>query len=312
MAEILVTGRTAAEHWMETVAAHHTLHRIGAGTDREPVLAAAAPVVRALVSGGGFTVDAALMDRLPHLGLIVVTGAGFDRIDVAAAKARGIGVCNAPSATATCVADMAMGLYLAVGREIVTNDRFVREGRWLAGRPATTRRVSHRRAGIWGLGSIGEEIAKRATGFAMDVHYCTRRPREGVPYRHHARLLDLAEAVDVLFCAVPATPETSGAVDRSVLKALGPRGILVNIARGSVVDQPALIEALRTGTIAGAGLDVFTDEPQVPAELIAMDNVVLGPHAAGSTDETWQDVITAVLDNVDVYLREGRYLTPVS
>jgi hydroxypyruvate reductase len=202
------------------------------------------------------------------------------------------------------VADMAIGLYLAVCREIVRNDRFVRSGAWLAGRPALTRRASGSTA--------GRAIAARATAFSMEVHYCTRRPHPDVPYRHHARLVDLAAVVDVLFCAVPATPDTIGAVDRDVLERLGPSGILVNVARGRLADERALVEALRTGAIAGAGLDVFADEPRVPEELAAAENVVLSPHAAGSTHETWDDVISAVRANLDLFFREGRFLTPVS
>lgn len=311
MDEVLVTGRTASEHWMDRLGEHFSLHRIGADGDPSPVLSRAGPTVRALVSGGGFEIGEAILERLPRLGIIVVTGAGYDRIDVAAARARGIGVCNAPGTTDACVADMAMGLYLAVCREIVRNDRFVRGGEWLAGAPRLTRRASGRTAGIWGLGGIGRAIAARAAGFSMEVHYCTRRPRPDVPHRHHARLADLAQAVDVLFCCVPATPETSGAVDRAVLERLGPSGILVNVARGRVVDEAALVEALTSGAIAGAGLDVFADEPRVPQALLALDNVVLTPHVAGSTHETWDDVISTVRANIDLFLREGRYLTPV-
>lgn len=309
MTEIIATGRTTSEHWMDPLGEHYTLHRLAAGDDPAAVLAGAG-TIRAMVSGGGLTVDAALMDRLPQLGIIVVTGAGYDRIDLDAAAARGIGVCNTPGTTDDCVADMAMGLYLAAGRGIVRNDRFVREGRWTERRSDLTWRVSRRVAGIWGLGGIGRAIATRAEGFAMDVHYTTRRPRE-VPYRHHARLVDLAAAVDVLFCAVPSTPETTRGVDRAVLEALGPRGILVNVARGAVVDEPALVAALRDGVIAGAGLDVFVEEPRVPDALLALDNVVLSPHSAGWTHETWRDVLTGVRANVDLFLSEGRYLTPV-
>jgi lactate dehydrogenase-like 2-hydroxyacid dehydrogenase len=311
MDAILVSGRTTSEHWMDPLGEHFSLHRIGGDADPAPVLAEAGPAVRALVAGGGFRIGEAIMDSLPNLGIIVVTGAGFDQIDLAAANARGIGVCNAPGATNACVADMAMGLYLAVCREIVRNDRFVRSGEWLETRPRLTRRASGRTAGIWGFGGIGRAIAERATGFAMEVHYCARRPRADVPYRFHERLADLASEVDVLFCAVPATPETVGAVDAAVLERLGPEGILVNVARGKVADEPALVAALQAGTIAGAGLDVFAEEPQVPPELLALDNVVLTPHAAGSTHETWGDVIENARANIEVFLRDGRFLTPV-
>lgn len=311
MDEVLASGRTTCEHWMDRLGEHFSLHRIGADADPSPVLSRAGPTVRALASGGGFRVDEAILGRLPNLGIIVVTGAGFDHIDVAAVRARGIGLCNARGATDACVADMAMGLYLAVCREIVENDRFLRSGAWLSGRPRLARRASGRTAGIWGLGGIGRAIAARAVGFSMAVHYCTRHPRPDVPHRYHARLADLAAAVDVLFCAVPATPETTGVVDGTVLERLGPSGIIVNVGRGRVVNEPDLVAALKAGTIAGAGLDVFADEPCAPVELALLENVVLTPHVAGSTHETWDDVVATLRANIDLFLREGRYLTPV-
>jgi hydroxypyruvate reductase len=309
--DVLATAGRATDAWIDAIAQHHVVHRLTPQSDRAALLAEVAPKVRALVSGGGFTVDRALLESLPNLGLIAVTGAGYDRIDVVAAAARGVAVCNAPHATAVCVADMAMGLYLAVARRLAAGDRFVREGRWLEGRAPLVRRASGRRLGIWGLGYIGQVIARRAEGFDMEVHYHGRRERPDVPYRYQPSLLAMARAVDVLVCAVPATPETVGRVDAAVLEALGPRGILVNIARGAVVDEAALIQALRDGTIAGAGLDVFVQEPTRAEAFLDLDNVVLSPHTAGSTFETWDEVVRTILANLEAFFQDGRVLTPI-
>jgi hydroxypyruvate reductase len=309
--ELIGTARAATEPWMDAVARRYPLHRLTPETNVDALLARVGHTARGLVSGGGYPITRELLARLPEVGVIAVTGAGYDRVDVAAARERGIQICNAPTATHACVADMAMGLYLAVARRIVQNDRFVRQGRWLEARPPTMRRACGRILGIWGLGGIGVEFARRAQGFSMPIHYHNRNPRPETPFTHHASLVSLAAAVDVLVCAVPATPETEGAVDAGVLEALGTAGILVNVARGSVVDEQALIEALSWGGIAGAGLDVFRDEPRVPQALLALDNVVLSPHTAGATAETWQDVIEAVCANLDSFFETGRVLTPI-
>jgi hydroxypyruvate reductase len=309
--EVLGTGRAASDRWMDAIGRHYTLHRLTPDTGENALIEEVGGRVRALVSGGGYQVTERLLARLPHLGMIAVTGAGYDRLDVAAARRRGIQICNAASATNVCVADMAFGLYLAVARRIVANDRFVRRGGWLESRAPAMHRASGRTLGVWGLGGIGREVARRAEAFAMPVHYHNRRQQPDVPYRYHESLLDLASAVDILVCAVPATGETSGAIDATVLNALGPDGILVNVARGSVVDERAMIEALTRGTIAGAGLDVFADEPRVPSELIGLENVVLSPHTAGATVETWEDVIETVLANLDAFYRTGKVLTPI-
>lgn len=309
--EIVGTARLRTEPWMAPLALRHTLHRITPKDDPLAVLPAGRDHIRVMVSGGGFDVGPDFLDLLPALGMIAVTGAGWDRIDVAAARARGIQICNAPGTTDRCVADMAIGLLLAAARRIVVNDRFVREGRWLKGRSPLTRRASGRRLGIYGLGGIGLQVAQRAVGFDMEVHYHNRRERPDVPYRYHASLVALADAVDDLIVSCPATAETSGSVDAEVLAALGSDGVLVNVARGSVVDEPALIRALEGGTIKAAGLDVFPNEPEVTPALLALDNVVLSPHTAGSTQGTWDEVVLAVLDNIETFLATGRVRTPI-
>ncbi len=309
--DVLGLARSRAEPWIEPLAARYRLHVAASADERDRALAAIGPEVRAIVSSGGMRVDEALLARLPHLGVVTVTGVGYDQIDVGACRARAIHVCNAPGTTTTCVADMAIGLYLAVTRRIVAHDRFVREGQWLQGRAPLSRRASGRTLGVWGLGAIGRAVARRAEAFDMTIHHHSRSPRPDVPYTAHASLLDLAAAADVLVCTVPANADSIGAVDATVLDALGRDGILINVGRGSVVDQPALVRALEEGRIAGAGLDVFVEEPCLPAALAALDNVVLGPHAAGSTHETWAAVVRTIATNLDRFVADGQVETPV-
>lgn len=259
----------------------------------------------------GTRVDDALLDRFPSLGLLAVMGAGFDHVDTAALRRRGIALANTPGLTDDCVADLAFGLLIAAQRRIVAADAHVRAGKWPQGRFPLAPRFSGRRLGIYGMGRIGVAIAKRAGGFSLEVGYHNRRRRDDHSARYFDDLLALAGWADYLVVACPATPETRHRVNRGVLQALGPRGVLVNIARGAVIDEPAMIEALADGTIAGAGLDVFEHEPQVPARLLQMDNVVLTPHIAGGSVETWNDCYAGVVANIESYFRTGRAATPV-
>ena len=267
-----------------------TLHHMPAGG-----MAALAPDIAERIEAviANQPVDAAVIAALPRLRLIALPGSGYDRIDLDAARARGVAVTNAPGATDGCVADMAFALLLVAARHVVRGDRFVRAGRWPDGAFPLVPRLHGRRMGILGLGSIGLAIARRAAGFDMPVSYHNRRKRTDVAFDYESTPQALARSVDVLMIACRAGPQTRHLVDAPVLDALGPRGILVNIARGTVVDEAALILALEGGTIAGAGLDVFEREPQVPARLMALDNVVLMPHRAGGTVETWEDVCDA-------------------
>jgi len=257
-------------------------------------------------------VDIAEMARQPGLEFIAVFGAGYDRVDTAAAKARGIALANTPGVTDTCGADMAMALLLAASRQICIGDRHVRAGRWPQGRLPLATRFSGRRLGIFGLGGIGTALARRAAGFDLEIGYHNRRRRGDVPYRYFDDLAALADWADYLVVACPASPETYGRVDARILAALGPAGILVNIARGSIIDEEALVEALEKRTIAGAGLDVFAQEPSVPPRLFALDNVVLAPHVAGSTHETWDEASALLVRNLDHFFTTGRPLTPVA
>ena len=265
--------------------------------------------VEALIAAA--PISAGLIAALPRLRLIAAYGVGVDKIDLAAARARGIAVTNTPGPTDGCVADMAFALLLAAARGVVSGDRFVRAGRWRDGMFPLLPRIHHRRIGILGLGRIGREIARRAVGFDMPVSYHNRRRVAEVDYAFRESVVALAEGADILMVACPGGEATRHLVDAAVLRALGPRGILVNIARGSVVDEAALIMALETGTIAAAGLDVFEHEPKVPARLMALDNVVLTPHRAGGTIDTWEECADLVIANLRAHYRGERLPTPV-
>jgi lactate dehydrogenase-like 2-hydroxyacid dehydrogenase len=250
-------------------------------------------------------VDSATIEALPKLEMIASAGAGYERLPIEAARARGIIVSNTPYVTDGCVADMGFALLLAVGRHIVLGDRYVRSGAWEKGSYKLVPRVHGRRMGILGLGRIGLAIAKRAAAFDMEVAYHNRRKRDDIAFAWHPSVQDLASWSDILVVAAPGGDETRHIVDRAALDALGPRGLLVNISRGTLVDEAALIAALQERRIAGAGLDVFEHEPHVPEALRALDNVVLMPHRGGGTLETWADVTDSVKESLSAFF-EGR------
>ncbi|WP_267419101.1 2-hydroxyacid dehydrogenase [Sphingomonas sp. GC_Shp_1] len=257
-----------------------------------------APVTtRAIVGGGTMSVDAALIARLPALEIVAVNGVGHDGIDLAAARARGVRVTITADVLTDDVADLAIALMLAVQRRLAANDRAVRSGGWTV---PLARRASGRRIGLFGLGAIGHAIATRAAPFASELLY-TARAAKPVPWRFVPDIRALAEQSDVLILAAPGGADTARIVDAAVLAALGPQGVLVNIARGSLVDQDALVAALAAGTIAGAGLDVFADEPAVPDALKAMDQVMLSPHQGSATEETRAAMAALVLANLDAH-----------
>jgi lactate dehydrogenase-like 2-hydroxyacid dehydrogenase len=253
---------------------------------------------RAIVGGGSSVVDTALLDRLPALEIVAIHGVGHDGIDLAATRARGIAVTTTPDVLTDDVADLAIGLMLAVQRRIVANDRAVRDGGWQVD---LARRASGRRIGIFGLGRIGKAIARRAAPFASELHFTARSAKPDFAGVFHADIASLAAACDVLIIAAPGGDATHHIVDAGVLAALGKDGILVNIARGSLVDEPALVTALRVGTIAGAGLDVFADEPSVPEVLKTMDQVVLSPHQGSATVNGRAAMAALVVANLDAH-----------
>lgn len=255
---------------------------------------------------------AAMMERMPSLKAICSWGVGYESIDVAAARARGIGVSHTPDVLDDCVADLAWGLLIAAARRIAVGDRYVKTGQWRAiGQFPLSTRVSGKRLGILGLGRIGEAIARRAAGFSMEVRYHNRRARTDVPWTYDPSLVELARWADFLVVACEGGPSTRHLVSAPVIEALGPRGILVNIARGSVVDQRAMVEALAGGRLGGAGLDVIDGEPAVPAPLLSMDQVALMPHVGSATVETRRAMEQLVLDNLLSFLAGRGLLTPV-
>lgn len=256
------------------------------------------PGTRAIVGGGMTPVDAALLDRLPALEIVAIHGVGHDRLDLDALSARGVRVTTTPDVLNEDVADLAIGLMLAVQRRIAANDRAVRSGGWSV---PLARRASGRRIGIFGMGQIGRAIAARAAPFAREILYGARSAKPDLPWRFVADIGALAEASDVLILIAPGSAATDQIVDAEVLDRLGPDGVLINVARGSLVDEPALIAALEQGRIAGAGLDVFIDEPHVPEALRRLDQVVLQPHQGSATRETRGEMAALVLANLDAH-----------
>jgi lactate dehydrogenase-like 2-hydroxyacid dehydrogenase len=268
--------------------------------------------VAAVVTSGRTGVDAELMSTLPNLGAVVNFGVGYDTTDVSAAERRGVGVSNTPDVLTDCVADTAVGLTIDVMRRFSAADRYLRAGRWpIEGNYPLTRQVSNTRVGIIGLGRIGGAIAKRLSAFGCAISYHNRREVPDSPHAYVDSAVDLARGADVLVVAAAGGSSTAKLVDAAVLDALGADGFLINIARGSVVDEPALVSALTDGRLAGAGLDVFADEPNVPIELLRMDNVVLLPHVASGTVETRAAMEALTLRNLDEFLANGRLVTAV-
>ena len=289
-----------------------TVHRLPE-QDAQAALAALAPRIHAIaVSSVVDRVDAALMARLPRLAIVSTFGVGYDHIDARYAGEHGIVVTNTPDVLTEEVADTAIGLLLCTVREFVAAERFVRAGKWLErGYPLSRASLRNRTVGLLGMGRIGKAIARRLDGMAVPVVYHTRRPLADVAYRHYPDLLDMARAVDVLLVIVPGGAQTQNIINREVLEALGPEGILINMARGSVVDEVALIKALQDKTILTAGLDVYAHEPHVPAELIAMEHVVLFPHLGSASVHTRRQMDQLVVDNLLAWAEGKPPLTPV-
>ncbi|WP_163888212.1 2-hydroxyacid dehydrogenase [Mycolicibacterium hippocampi] len=297
----------------QTLADEYAARRLPeAAAEREAFLTEHGAEVCAVVTSGRTGVDAALMAALPNLGAVVNFGVGYDTTDVDAAAARGVGVSNTPDVLTDCVADTAVGLMIDTLRQFSAADRYVRAGRWpVDGSYPLTRQVSNTRVGIVGLGRIGSAIALRLSAFGCSISYHNRRQVAQSPYTYASSPVELARDVEVLVVAAAGGDGTRGLVDRAVLDALGADGYLINVARGSVVDQDALVSALVDGRLAGAGLDVFADEPQVPEVLVGLDNVVLLPHVASGTVQTRAAMEALTLRNLDAFLATGELVTPV-
>ena len=289
-----------------------TLHRLDTASDPDALLTEIGPRIRGLAVNAQAVVDGALMDRLPKLEIVANFGVGYDTIAAVEAGRRGIVVTNTPDVLTDEVADLAIGLLLATVRRIPQADRYLRAGHWPQKPFPLTASLRGRRVGILGLGRIGRAIARRLEGFGVEIAYHGRRPQGDVPYAYHPTLVGLAEAVHVLMVVAPGGAGTDGLVDAAVLDALGSEGILVNVARGSVVDEAALIAALEAGTIHGAGLDVFAAEPHVPERLAALDQVVLLPHVGSGTHETRAGMGRLVVDKLMSWFEGRGPLTPVA
>ena len=260
--------------------------------------------IRAMITAGGTPLPGAMMDSMPKLGAIVCYGTGYDGVDLAAAAQRGIAVGHSPAANAAAVADLAVTLMLAVTRRLLPADQYVRSGNWSAAKPSPLMRPQPgnpgRRVGVYGMGEIGRKIASRLAAFETEVAYFSRS-RHDVPYQYLPSLEALAEWCSVLMIAVRAGPDTHQAVDARILRKLGKDGYVVNISRGSVIDQQALVAALTDQTIAGAGLDVYAKEPHAPDALTALPNVVLSPHLGGHTLESHEAMQNCVMANLEAY-----------
>jgi len=306
---ILQTG-TLSSDFDAALAQAFDVYPLWKQENRGAYLAEHGPKIDGIATLAPVGASAELIDALPALKVIACRGIGFDRIDLERARRRGIQVSGTPDVLTACVADLTFGLLIDVARRISASDRFVRAGRWTEGKYPLTTDVCGKRLGIVGLGRIGRAIGQRAAGFAMEVRYTGRRPADGVAFGFEPALDALARWADFLVIAVPGGPSTEGLISASILKALGAAGFLINISRGSVVDQDALVRALSDGTIAGAGLDVFADEPNVPGELLSMENVVLTPHVGSGTVETRKAMEDLVLANLQAFFRSGQVLTP--
>ena len=290
------------------------VHKLWEASDRQAELARLAPVIRAIASGGGHKpIDAAFLALFPKLEIISCFGVGYDHVDAAWASQHGVIVTNTPDVLNEEVADTALALLLATVRHIPQADRHIRAGRWAAQGPyPLTATLRGRTLGIIGLGRIGKAIATRAESFGLKVIYHGRKAQPGVPYLFYPTLVGMARACDILLAITPGGPSTRHMVNAGVLAALGPNGILINVARGSVVDEEALIAALQAKTILSAGLDVFANEPHVPQALLDMDHIVLLPHVGSATVHTRNAMAQLVVDNLLSWASGKGPLTPVA
>ncbi len=294
------------EELQQTFVVHDRTHELDAAA-----FAKIAPRIKAIAGGGESQVTRALMEQLPALQMISVFGVGYDRYDVAAARERSIPVTNTPDVLTDDVADMGIALMLALSRSIPQADQYVRDGKWMGGPMPLARKVSGARLGIVGLGRIGSAIARRAAGFDMSIAYTSRNKVVDSPYTYYPTPAALAAEVDFLMVITPGGAGTKGLINAEVLTALGAKGYLINVARGSVVDESALITALQNNVIAGAALDVFENEPHVPAALCAMRNVVLAPHVASATWQTRRAMAGLAFGNLQAHFAGKPLLTPV-
>lgn len=287
---------------------HFTVHTLVGATDPDAVIAEVGDRIRGIAGG---KVTGAMIGRMPKLEIIAASGVGTDSIDVATAKTRGIRVTNTPNVLNDAVAEITIGLMVGLSRRLPQSDRFVRNGEWLKGQYPLRREIGGKTLGILGLGGIGKEIARRAEAMKMTVVYFGRT-EQPVPYRYYADLVAMARDVDWLVVIAPGGKGTEKIVSRAVLEALGPEGTLVNVARGSLVDQEALVDLLVSGGLGGAALDVFDKEPAVPEALLGLENVVLSPHQGGRSVESREAVGRLVVENLVAHFAGKPLVSPVA
>ncbi|KAF0229455.1 MAG: D-isomer specific 2-hydroxyacid dehydrogenase NAD-binding [Beijerinckiaceae bacterium] len=310
--EVLITG-PIMPLIREGLEARLKVHRLYEIADKAAFIASHGKAIRGLVGGSGHgKIDAAFMQQFPNLQIVGNFGVGYDGVDAKWAGENGIVVTNTPDVLTDEVADLAMGLLISTVRRLPQADRYVREGKWVsAGNFPLTGSLREKKMGILGLGRIGAAIAKRAAAFGLALAYHSRSPKPEVPYPYYASLVDMARDVDILMVIAPGGESTRGIVSRAVMEALGPAGVLINVARGTLVDEPVMVELLKSGKLGAAGLDVFEKEPAVPSELFPLENVVLLPHVGSASHYTRNKMGQLVVDNV-VSFSEGRGpLTPV-
>jgi len=310
-ADVLVLGPQKAVI-VDGLSAAFAVHKALQPSEAEPILDKIAPGVRAIaVAGPPGRVDRALMEKLPKLEIVSSFGVGYDHVDAKWAGAHGIVVTNTPDVLNEEVADTAIGLLLCTVRQFPQAERYLRAGQWREGDYPLSQSLRDRTVGMVGLGRIGRAIARRLDAMRVPVVYHARRPQTDVPYRHYPHLIDMARDAGVLLVITPGGPETRNLIDEAVLKALGANGILINMSRGSVVDEAALLAALKARTILAAGLDVFAHEPHVPQELIDMDHIVLFPHLGSASLHTRRAMEQLVVDNLIAWAAGKPPLTPV-
>lgn len=307
----VIMPRPLSPHAIAELGAVLPLVKLWEAEDQEARLAEVAPTIRGIAAGGHAEITGDFMARFPHLEIVANFGVGYDAVEVAWAAHHGIVVTHTPNVLNEEVADTTLALILNTVRQLPAAERHLRGGGWLKAPFPLTASLRERTVGILGLGRIGKAIATRCLAFGLTVVYHGRRPQETVPYLYYPTLVGMAEACDILVVIAPGGEGTQHLIDAAVLRALGPNGILINVARGSLVDDAALIEALRSGAILGAGLDVFTDEPRVPQALLDMDNVVLLPHVGSASQHTRDAMDRLVVDNLVSWSEGKGPLTPV-
>lgn len=291
-----------------------TVHKLHEIADKEAFFATTAKTIRGMVGGSGHgRIDGSLMQKFPQLGIVGNFGVGYDGVDAVWAGQHGIVVTNTPNVLTDEVADLALGLLIATVRRLPQADSYVRAGKWVQQGPfPLTQSLREKKMGILGMGRIGSAIAHRAAAFGLTLSYHSRSPKADIPYRYYGDLVEMARDVDILMVIAPGGASTKGIVSRAVMEALGPAGTLINVARGTLVDEPVMVELLASGKLGAAGLDVFEAEPKVPEALFAMENVVLLPHVGSASHYTRNKMGQLVVDNITSFAEGRGPITPVA